>query len=173
MSLVSLYAAGNSGASPPAGGACSSYLLTAGETKIVLDCGPGSLPHLRTQLGVWDIDAIFTSHMHTDHWLDLLALNVALFTQDGGPAGSGKRIPVFLPPGGRKTLAAAFAGLATGVQGTNASRWEQVLDVTEYDPARHHRRIRSALRRPHEARDPRLRHARHGQRHHRRFHGRH
>lgn len=136
MSLVTLFAAGNSGASPPAGGACSSYLLAAGETNIVLDIGPGSLPHMRTQIGVWDIDAIFISHMHTDHWLDLLALNVALFTQDGGPAAQGRKIPVYLPPGGRETLAAAFAGLATGVQGTNASRWEQALDATEYDPAR-------------------------------------
>ncbi len=128
---------GNASAAPPANGACSAYLVEARDTKVLLDCGPGSLANIRGATDVSELDAIVISHMHTDHFLDLLAMNVALRTQETGrmTGGAPWRVPLYLPPGGLQTLEACFAGLATNVSGTTASRWRESFDAREYDPA--------------------------------------
>jgi len=78
---------GNSAGIPAPGGACSAYLVQTPATKLLLDCGPGALPRLRTQLRMREIDGIVISHMHTDHFLDLLALNVVGTRPAAGPPG--------------------------------------------------------------------------------------
>lgn len=127
---------GNSAGVPAPGGACSAYLVETPATKLVLDCGPGALPQLRTKLRMCEIDGVVISHMHTDHFLDLLALNVAVFTEHEEDGGGGplRRVPVFLPPGALETVAACFHGLTVNVAGSNASRWQQGLDCREYAP---------------------------------------
>ena len=53
---------------PGPNGGCSSYLIEDGDTRILLDCGSGSLSRYRTLYqGPLDLDAIVLSHMHTDH----------------------------------------------------------------------------------------------------------
>ncbi len=135
--MPSLRILGNASAAPPANGACSAYLVEARDTKVLLDCGPGSLARIRAATDVSELDAIVISHMHTDHFLDLLAMNVALRTQEAGRAVGGApwRVPLYLPPGGLETLEACFAGLATNVSGTTAARWRDSFDAREYDPA--------------------------------------
>ena len=53
---------------PAPNGGCSSYLVEDGDTRILLDCGSGSLGRLRAVLAD-DLspDAIVLSHMHADH----------------------------------------------------------------------------------------------------------
>lgn len=126
---------GNSAGMPAPGGACSGYLVETAATKLVLDCGPGALPQLRTQLRMREIDGIVISHMHTDHFLDLLALNVAVFSEQAAEGGGPpRRVPVFLPPGALETVAACFHALTVNVSGSNAARWQQGLDCREYAP---------------------------------------
>lgn len=135
--MSSLQIIGNASAAPPPNGACSAYLVWSPAATVLLDIGPGSLGYLRAATSVHALDAIFITHMHTDHFLDLLALNVALFTEPGPRTEHGARwrLPVYLPPGGFETVDACFKALSRGVSGTNAARYAEALAVREYDPA--------------------------------------
>jgi ribonuclease BN (tRNA processing enzyme) len=61
-----------------AGGACSGYLLQAGETTVLLDCGNGVFGKLRQFVDYVDVDAVVLSHLHADHFLDLIPYAYAL-----------------------------------------------------------------------------------------------
>lgn len=53
---------------PAPGSGCSSYLVEDGDTRILLDCGSGSLSRFRSRFpGPLSLDAIVLSHLHTDH----------------------------------------------------------------------------------------------------------
>jgi ribonuclease BN (tRNA processing enzyme) len=61
-----------------AGGACSGYLIQAGDSNVLLDCGNGVFAKLREQIDYVDVDAVLISHLHADHWLDLVPYSYAL-----------------------------------------------------------------------------------------------
>ena len=61
-----------------AGGACSGYLIQAGETNVLLDCGNGVFGKLRERIDYVELDAVIISHLHADHWLDLIPYSYAL-----------------------------------------------------------------------------------------------
>ena len=57
----------------------SGYLLEIGGESLLLDTGSGSLRQLvKTGHSVWDISKIFYSHLHIDHFADILPI---LFTR--------------------------------------------------------------------------------------------
>lgn len=56
------------------GSAGAAYLVRSGGTAIVLDLGQGAFPRLAAQLEPSTVDAIFVSHLHPDHFIDLIAL---------------------------------------------------------------------------------------------------
>lgn len=92
---------GNTGRylAPLSGG--SSYLVEAGDTRILLDCGGGAREAL-ARLGVRRVDALVLSHFHHDHVLDLVTIRDALDA----------RTSVFVPPGEGarfEDMASAFA----------------------------------------------------------------
>jgi ribonuclease BN (tRNA processing enzyme) len=103
----------------------------------LLDIGPGAVGKLRTATDVHDLDAVLISHMHTDHFLDLITLNVARLNQAGERREHGARwrLPVYLPPNAKATVEACFAALPVNVKGTTASRYAENFDLVEYDPA--------------------------------------
>lgn len=61
-----------------AGGACSGYLVSDGDTRLLLDCGNGVFAKLREQIEYTNIDAVLVSHLHADHILDLIPYSYAL-----------------------------------------------------------------------------------------------
>ncbi len=61
-----------------AGGACSGYLLQEGETTVLIDCGNGVFSKLRQVADYVDVDAVVVSHLHADHFLDLVPFSYAL-----------------------------------------------------------------------------------------------
>jgi ribonuclease BN (tRNA processing enzyme) len=61
-----------------ADGACSGYLVEDGETSVVLDCGNGVFSKLRRYRDYTTVDAVIISHMHADHFLDLVPYAYAL-----------------------------------------------------------------------------------------------
>ncbi len=61
-----------------AGGACSGYLIEAGKTALLLDCGNGVFGKLRQRRDYTEIDAVVISHLHADHFLDLVPYSYAL-----------------------------------------------------------------------------------------------
>jgi len=64
---------------PPPGGACVSYLLTAGETQILVECGSGAVSRLQ-EVSHWsNLSAVVLSHLHGDHMSDMLVLKYALY----------------------------------------------------------------------------------------------
>jgi ribonuclease BN (tRNA processing enzyme) len=61
-----------------AGGACSGYLVQEDDYALLLDCGNGVFSKLRGHLDYVDVDAVLVSHLHADHFLDLIPFSYAL-----------------------------------------------------------------------------------------------
>ena len=61
-----------------AGGACSGYLVQEGDTSILIDCGNGVFGKLRQHVDYVDVTAVLLSHLHADHFLDLVPFAYAL-----------------------------------------------------------------------------------------------
>ena len=68
---------GRCGSYPGPGEACSGYLLQAGGTTLMVDAGSGTLANLQRHIHIKDVDGIFISHEHPDHWSDLTGFYVA------------------------------------------------------------------------------------------------
>ena len=92
---------GCSPAWPNPGQANAGYLVE-GPGKLLLDCGPGVLSRLRAREEAWpEVDAIVLSHLHLDHWGDVLAW---LWGSVSGP-GAGLAVPeIWLARGQRDEL---------------------------------------------------------------------
>ncbi|HEY6395971.1 MAG TPA: MBL fold metallo-hydrolase [Solirubrobacteraceae bacterium] len=69
---------GKSPAWQDAGGACSGYLVEAEDFSLLLDCGNGVFSKLRSVCDYIEIDAVLISHLHADHFLDLVPFGYAL-----------------------------------------------------------------------------------------------
>ncbi|MDD3243560.1 MAG: MBL fold metallo-hydrolase [Eubacteriales bacterium] len=82
---------GNCGPFPPAGGACSGYLLSTDEGKLLLDCGTGCLAGLNVHGGAAALTGAVLSHLHFDHFSDLLPMSYARQFAGCGP------LPLLLP----------------------------------------------------------------------------
>ena len=94
---------GCNGPYPEAGGACSGYLLEAGDTRVLLDCGTGTLAALTALMPPEQLSAVVLSHLHYDHMSDMLPLIYRM-------QGKGK-LMVYAPEGPQETcslLAGAF-----------------------------------------------------------------
>jgi ribonuclease BN (tRNA processing enzyme) len=104
---------------------CSSYLVEAGPTRILLDCGSGAFAALQA-LDPRPLDAIVLSHLHFDHCADLIP-----FAYSRRYAGLRGWPPPRLaaPPGGLERLAAlAEAG------GARRDHLEGPFVLEEYRP---------------------------------------
>ena len=114
----------------PAGGnpgePCSGYLVTAGGSRILLDCGPGVLSSLLARDAA-PLAAIVLSHLHFDHVADLIPLG---FAHVFGLASEWKPPALFAPPGGEARLAALCEASGHGADHLTACG----LTVGEYDP---------------------------------------
>lgn len=84
---------GNNGPFPAPGGACSSYLVESdsGDTRVLVDCGPGSLANLNRFLPPDELTAVILTHLHFDHMSDMLPMRYQL---DVSPRLS---LPVYAP----------------------------------------------------------------------------
>jgi ribonuclease BN (tRNA processing enzyme) len=87
---------GCSGSFPGPGSAASCYLVVAERFRLLIDLGSGALGALQRFAGLDDIDAIYLSHLHADHCLDMCGYRVARVFHPGGPL---RRIPVYGPAG--------------------------------------------------------------------------
>ena len=63
---------GTSGGYPPPGSACSGYLVEEDDTRIWIDAGSGTFPRLLEHCAPNELTAILISHLHADHWTDLV-----------------------------------------------------------------------------------------------------
>lgn len=129
---------GKSPAWQDAGGACSGYLVEDSSTTLVLECGNGVFAKLRRVRDYTRTDAVVISHMHADHFFDLIPYAFALTyapRQQPVPVArwSGTDNPqrprLFLPPGGLEV--ANTVARVIGADGLI----ERAFDVAEFNPA--------------------------------------
>jgi len=105
-------------------------LVQDGQRNIVLDLGTGSFANLRSHVDYDRIDAVVISHMHADHFVDVIPLRYAL--RYGHMRREGK-LPLYLPPDGERMLyhlVGAFADEGAG------DFLAEVFDVRTYNPAK-------------------------------------
>lgn len=85
---------GSSGTWPSAASGCSGYLVSAGDTRVWVDCGPGSFSALQHHCELADVDALVVSHEHPDHCGELPTVRNAIVY------GLGLRdVPLYAPRG--------------------------------------------------------------------------
>jgi ribonuclease BN (tRNA processing enzyme) len=96
---------GCSGTFPGPESPCSGYLVEHDGFRLVLDLGSGALGHLQRHVGLLDVDAVYVSHLHADHCIDLVAYSYARrYHPDGVPSP----LPVYGPVGTCQRICAAF-----------------------------------------------------------------
>jgi len=117
---------GKSPSWPDAGGACSGYLVQDEQTTALVDCGSGVFAKLRGVCNYAAVDVVVISHMHADHFIDLVPFACALTY---GPRHGTGRPRLLLPAGG----ADALQMLARG--GGHDDLMDGAFAVSEYDPA--------------------------------------
>jgi ribonuclease BN (tRNA processing enzyme) len=77
------------------GAAGAAYLIRSGATAILLDLGQGSFPRLMAAVEPSVLAAVFVSHLHPDHFIDLVPLRHYLRYE----FDPGRRVRVFGPSG--------------------------------------------------------------------------
>jgi ribonuclease BN (tRNA processing enzyme) len=106
---MKLTVVGCSGSFPGPDSPSSCYLIEAADAdrnwRILLDLGNGSLGALHRYADPLTIDAVFLSHLHADHCLDLCGYYVM---RKYHPAGPQPRIPVWGPEGTAARMARAY-----------------------------------------------------------------
>lgn len=101
----------------------AAYLVRDAPTAILLDLGQGSFPRLAGLIDPGALDAVVVSHLHPDHFIDLVALRHYL---RWGP-GRARRVRVLAPAGLGERLDALHAepGFSAGA-----------LDIERLEPGR-------------------------------------
>ena len=96
---------GSRGGCPHPDNPCAGYLLHADQTSILFECGPGIAGRVWPRLRVGGVHAVVISHMHGDHFMDLVPLTYGFLGEHAVPGRPlGARPELWLPPGGRQTL---------------------------------------------------------------------
>ena len=87
---------GCSGGYPGPGQAASGFLLTINDKKVLIDCGSGVFSNLQLHVPLNGLDAILISHLHADHYSDLMVMRYAIDmnTKHGMEF---KNVPIFAP----------------------------------------------------------------------------
>jgi ribonuclease Z len=107
---LSLFFAGTAGSMPTAARGLPAILVRAGGDQLLFDCGEGTQQQLLRSVGLPELDAVFVTHLHLDHWLGLVGM-IKTFDLRG------RSVPLTIhgPPG----LRGLFAGLATVIGRTS------------------------------------------------------
>lgn len=114
---------GSSPACPNPGGASSGYLLESREGRLLMDCGHAVVPFLETVTDFTSINAIILSHMHPDHFFDLIPLKYGLQFTGTGP------LPLYIPPDGLDMLERVRQALHL-----HDTFWTEAYQLETYDP---------------------------------------
>lgn len=121
-----------------ADGACSGYLIEEDGAAVLLDCGNGVFSKLRRYRDYTSVDAVVISHLHADHFLDLVPFSYALtyaprqqpVPVDRWPGTDHPAHPKLYAPRGAKEVFRRIVG-AWG----NEDLIENAFELIEFDPA--------------------------------------
>lgn len=117
---LSVFFAGTGGSLPSPRRGLPAVLVRRGGERILIDCGEGTQRQLVSSIGLLDLDEIFLTHFHADHWLGLPGMLKSFDLR-------GREMPlsVYGPPG----LAELLAGVMHYAGRTNFE-----LRVVELEP---------------------------------------
>jgi ribonuclease BN (tRNA processing enzyme) len=127
---------------PANGIASSGYLISDGDHRIMLDAGPGTAVELSRHLDQ-RLSAVFVSHQHTDHILDLLVVGKTVLADrlrrdsESGELSldeSVARVPLFLPRGARSALRTLAALFPVATHPLLDQAFELGFAIHEYEP---------------------------------------
>jgi ribonuclease BN (tRNA processing enzyme) len=102
---VDLTVLGCAGTFPGPESPCSGYLVEHDGFRLVVDLGAGALGALQRHIDLLDVDAVYLSHLHADHCIDLVAYSYA---RRYHPSGVPPRLPVYGPAGTAQRICNAF-----------------------------------------------------------------
>ena len=68
---LSLFFVGTAGSVPSARRGLPATLIRRGGERLLFDCGEGTQRQLLRSVGLPDLDSVFITHFHADHWLGL------------------------------------------------------------------------------------------------------
>lgn len=100
---LSVFFAGTAGSIPTPRRGLPALLVRRGGDRILFDCGEGTQRQLVRSVGLTDLDEIFLTHFHADHWLGLPGL---LKTFD--LRARERPLTVYGPPGLKELIALAL-----------------------------------------------------------------
>jgi ribonuclease BN (tRNA processing enzyme) len=124
---VRLTVVGCAGTFPGPASPCSAYLVEHDGYRLLVDLGAGALGQLQRHVGLLDVDAVYVSHLHADHCIDLVAYSYARrYHPDGVPAV----LPVYGPAGTRKRILDSY-------EAPPADGLADVYDFREVAPGQH------------------------------------
>ena len=115
---------GTGSARPVGDSAQSGVLVQSGDTSILFDIGSGIAAQIEALVGATNLAALFIGHFHADHWIDIGPMRYRFPWAEDAP----RKLPVFLPPGGRDKLDHLAAAI-----NERPSFFEPAFDITEYE----------------------------------------
>ncbi len=68
---LSLFFLGTAGSVPSARRGLPAVLIRCGGDRLLFDCGEGTQRQMLRSVGLLDLDTVFITHFHADHWLGL------------------------------------------------------------------------------------------------------
>ncbi|MDP2729536.1 MAG: MBL fold metallo-hydrolase [Dehalococcoidales bacterium] len=119
---------GTGAACPGAGEACSGFLVEGEKATVLVECGTGVLSRLQQYHELTAVSDIVISHIHADHFFDLIPYRYALCY--GNESNDIPRPHLYLPPGGITALKQVTAPFSE-----SDTFFEDAFDVSEYNPS--------------------------------------
>ncbi len=127
MVSLTLTILGAGPAAPNPGGVCSGYLVRYGDSAVLMDCGSGVAGRVAQHVPPNRLQGVAISHLHPDHYFDLVPLYYILKFGERRPSELEPRLAVHVPPGGREFLRRLGQHVAN-----EPAMLEDVLDVHDY-----------------------------------------
>jgi ribonuclease BN (tRNA processing enzyme) len=125
---------GSSGTFPGPHSGCSSYLVEHDGFRLLLDMGNGSTGALQEACGLLAPDALVVSHLHGDHYLDLITYTYA---RRYHPDGAAPVLSVYGPSRIREAIAGAYSRdvdeLLAEVYDIHAVAHDQTLEIGPFE----------------------------------------
>ncbi|MDX6670563.1 MAG: ribonuclease [Solirubrobacteraceae bacterium] len=118
---LDVFFAGTAGSVPTARRGLPAVLVRRGGDRLLFDCGEGTQRQLVRSVGLPDIDDVFITHFHVDHWLGLPGMLKTFDLRDRerplrvyGPPGLGQVMKLLRPIYGRVHYELELQELAAG-----------------------------------------------------------
>jgi ribonuclease Z len=98
---LSLFFCGTAGSVPSPRRGLPAVLVRRGGDRLLFDCGEGTQRQLVRTVGLADVDCVFITHFHADHWLGLPGMLKSFALRDRD-----QPLSIYGPPGLNELMAA-------------------------------------------------------------------